>query len=79
MAAIAVGLVGAGVAMLVIDGGCASAAAPGHACRDLYDTATLGYGLIGAGAVAGTGAAWMFVTAPPAGAAQVMLGWRGWF
>jgi hypothetical protein len=67
---------GVGIGLLAVDGSCASAAAPGGACRDLYDTAGLGVGLVATGVLLGAGASFLFVTSGPQ---QTMVGWAGRF
>jgi len=77
-AGVSVAAIGAGIALVLADGGCVESVPAGVECHHFRDSASAGYALIGGGAVVGAGALWMFFSAAPADT-RVTVGWSGHF
>jgi hypothetical protein len=77
LAGASLALAGAGIAMMALDGQCASSEKP--TCKNLYDTNTLGWGLVGGAALVGGTAVYLFWTSAPDGGKVVAFGWGGHF
>jgi hypothetical protein len=77
-AAVSVTAIGIGIYLLTLDGNCQSDEKPN--CQFKYGgNAAPGWGLIGAGAMAGAGAVYLFLTAQPEGERKLAVGWRSSF
>ncbi len=61
--------VGAGIALVALDGSCSSSPPAGQVCRDVYDTRTAGFAIGGAGLALGAVATWLWLTDRPKAAA----------